>query len=925
MSDKQLRLQVVMSAVDKVTRPLKRMQASHHHLATAVKTSRDALKQLNAAGGKLTAFASLQGSLKKVSTELDSARLNAQRMAQAMSGVTAPTKKQTNALAAQWKAVSQLEQKQRRETAQLQQTRAQLYRMGISAKDSAGATARLSRETDRYTQRLQQQTRRLKHATDQQQRLTAAKTRYQHIKETRHRVAGTGVAATGASMAMGLPVLTAVKRYSDIEDAMKGVAKQVSGLRDDNGKRTAPFYELQKAIKDAAEQQPLENGAVDFAALVEGGARMGVTQGSSPWQEQKENLLNFAHTAAKAAKAFELPAGELAEDLGKIAGLYKIPIKNIETLGDTLNFLDDNTQSKGADIIEVLKRMGDVADKMDFRQAAALGSAFLSLGAAPEIAASASKAMVRELGIATIKAEDFQAAIQRLGLNAKALQRGIAHDAIGTLQTVLTKIKKLPKDQQLVNMTLIFGKQFGDDATKLGLNIEELSRQLALTRSQKATGSMQRESDIDKDSLSAQWLLFKAGVNNTLSSLGETLRRPLLDIIEKMKAVTDKIRHWVEANPKLAATLMKVAVGLTVITAGVAALALSLATVLAPLAVLKLTFSLLGISLLPALSQGFSKIGQLIAGLARSFSPLGIRLLPVLSQGLSKTGQLIAGLARASLPLLTTGLRVMGAALMGLLTPIGLAIAALAGTAIALTLYWQPITAFLRRGVEECKQAAASIKAALSSLSGWLAEKGKQLGEGLSAGITSALTPLKRLMDGVSWLLEKLGVLEAKSARLPAVSAAQPALSRPKHYTDPLYHAYKQTYFGQYDQGGAIPRGKWGVVGEKGPEIVTGSAHILSRKKTAALAATAGMMLTGYQASAAPLHPQSLPAAAYRPRAATPSPYRHVTPVSIHAPIQIIAHAHHRPQDIAREVARQLDQRERQALAKINSRYQDID
>lgn len=896
MSDKQLRLQVVMSAVDQLTRPLKRMQASHHHLAAAVKTSRDALKRLHAAGGKLNAFQSLQGTLKKVSTELGSARLQAQRMTQAMSGVTAPTKKQTNALEAQWKAVSQLEQKQRRETAQLQQYRAQLYRSGISAKDSAGATARLSRETDRYTQRLQQQTRRLKHATDQQQRLTAAKTRYQHIKETRHRVAGTGVAATGASMAMGLPVLTAVKRYGDIEDAMKGVAKQVSGLRDDNGQRTAQFYELQNAIKDAAEQQPLENGAVDFAALVEGGARMGVTQGSTAWQEQKDNLLNFARTAAKAAKAFELPTGELAEDLGKIAGLYKIPIKNIETLGDTLNFLDDNTQSKGADIIEVLKRMGDVADKMDFRQAAALGSAFLSLGAAPEIAASASKAMVRELGIATIKAKDFQAAIQRLGLNGKALQRGIAHDAIGTLQTVLAKIKKLPKDQQLVNMTQIFGKQFGDDATKLGLNIEELSRQLALTRSQKATGSMQRESDIDKDSLSAQWLLFKAGVNNTLSSLGETLRTPLLDIIEKMKAVTHKIRHWVEENPKLAATLMKVAAGLTVITAGIAALALSLAAVLAPLAVLKLTFSLLGISLLPALSKGFSKIGQLIAGLAR-----------------------------ASLPLLTTGLRVMGAALMGLLTPIGLAIAALAGTAIALTLYWQPITAFLRRGVEECKQAAAAIKATLSSLSGWLAEKGKQLGEGLSAGITSALTPLKRLMDGVSWLLEKLGVIEAKSTRLPAVTAAPPALSRPPHYTDPLYHAYKNAYFGQYDQGGALPRGKWGIVGEKGPEIVTGSAHIMSRKKTAALAATASMMLTGYQASAAPLHPQSLPAASYRFSPAKPSSYHQVTPISIHAPIQIIAQAHHRPQDIAREVARQLDQRERQALAKINSRYQDSD
>jgi phage-related tail protein len=33
--------------------------------------------------------------------------------------------------------------------------------------------------------------------------------------------------------------------------------------------------------------------------------------------------------------------------------------------------------------------MGGVADRLDFRKAAALGSTFLSLGAAPEIAASA--------------------------------------------------------------------------------------------------------------------------------------------------------------------------------------------------------------------------------------------------------------------------------------------------------------------------------------------------------------------------------------------------------------------------------------------------------------------------------------------------------------------------------------------------------
>nr|WP_244570463.1 phage tail tape measure protein [Escherichia coli] len=78
----------------------------------------------------------------------------------------------------------------------------------------------------------------------------------------------------------------------------------------------------------------MEKGAVDFAALVEGGARMNVANPDDSWEDQKRDLLAFASTAAKAATAFELPADELSESLGKIAQLYKIPTRNIEQLGD---------------------------------------------------------------------------------------------------------------------------------------------------------------------------------------------------------------------------------------------------------------------------------------------------------------------------------------------------------------------------------------------------------------------------------------------------------------------------------------------------------------------------------------------------------------------------------------------------------------
>lgn len=46
-------------------------------------------------------------------------------------------------------------------------------------------------------------------------------------------------------------------------------------------------------------------------------------------------------------------------------------------------------------------------------------------------------------------------------------------------------------------------------------------------------------------------------------------------------------------------------------------------------------------------------------------------------------------------------------------------------------------------------------------------------------------------------------------------------------------------FAGMFDKGGNIGSGQWGIVGENGPEIVKGPANVTSRKKTAALAASA--------------------------------------------------------------------------------------
>ncbi|WP_024554771.1 phage tail tape measure protein [Franconibacter helveticus 513] len=1008
MSDRNLRLQVVMSAIDKLTRPFKQARASTQELAAAVKKSRDALKQMNQTSAQLDGFRKLQTENQKLADRLSLARQKAFLLSNELGQMGPPTQRQIVAMERQRLTVQRLEERQGKLQRQTAQVRAELYRAGISANDGASATARITRETERFNRQLSEQEARLKRVGEQQRKMNAAREQYSKTLEARDRVAGAGAAMTAAGVGIGAPVVAAVKDYASLEDAMKGVAKQVNGLRDDNGNRTSQFYELQAAIKTASETLPLQNGAVDYAALVEGGARMGIGENAKTWKELKADLLNFASVSAKAATAFELPAGQLAEDLGKIAGLYKVPAKNIEQLGDVINYLDDNAKSKGNEIIDVLQRMGGVADRLDFRKAAALGSTFLTLGAAPEVAASAANAMVRELSIASMQSDRFFDGLDALKLKAGQLEKDMANDSMGTIRRVLQMVnQKIAPDKRLNVLTQLFGKEFGDDAGKLANNLDELDRQLALVQGRASAGSMQKESDINKDSLSAQWMLTKAGTANVMSGLGETLRTPLMEIMSAIRQVTGAVRRWVEANPELAGTLIKVAAALAALAVVTGTLMVAVAAVIGPLAVVRLSMQTLGIRILPGLFAQLGGLGKgfmwlakspltllsggfggtasaagLLAGplssLKASLSKIGATAVRVASgplallrgamwavlnpltaarAAMTGIGRALLWLASSPLAVLRTGLTLISGSLTVLLSPIGLVIAALAGVALVIWKYWQPIKAFLSGVVEGFKAAVAPISEAFSPLMpvfSWIADKvkalfgwfsnllapvkstaaelsgaadiGKRFGKALADGLNLVMSPLESLKSGVSWLLEKLGVVskEAAKAKLPENIARQSATitTDGKVQLPPGGSPYGMR---MYDNGGYIPAGRAGIVGEYGPEIVNGPANIMSRRRTAALAAATMFAAGGLSQplAAKPLHPLSLPSVEYQDEAPRQRVTQNAAPVRNEYNFHIVQQPGQSQQSLVDELMRRIKAEQRQAEARARSNFSD--
>lgn len=340
MSDNNLRLQVILNAVDKLTRPFRSAQASSKELAAAIQQSRARLKELDAQAGRIDGFRKASAQLAVTGNSLKAAREEAAKLATQFSATNRPTAAQARLLEQAKNRVTELQSKYNGLRQSVQRQRLALNEAGLDTKKLSSAPRELRQNADETRQALDRQQKSLKRLGEQQARMNTVRDQYSRRLEVRDRIAGAGTTTTAAGVAMGAPVVAAVKSYASMEDA----------------------------IKAASEQLPMENGAIDYAALVEGGARMGVTNQDDPYEEQKRDLLAFASTAAKAATAFELPADELAEGLGKIAQLYKVPTRNIEQLGDALNYLDDNAMSKGGDIINVLQRMGGVADRLDFER-----------------------------------------------------------------------------------------------------------------------------------------------------------------------------------------------------------------------------------------------------------------------------------------------------------------------------------------------------------------------------------------------------------------------------------------------------------------------------------------------------------------------------------------------------------------------------
>lgn len=707
---RDLKLEVLLSAVDKITAPLRNITRGSSATAQALKDSRDQLKQLQAQQRDISSFRTLKAATQQTEAAMAASQAKVRELAQAMAATSTPTK----AMAADFKRAQReaqaLKQKHGEQQRELQELRGKLSAAGIGTRNLGEHERALRQRVAETSGVIDRQTASLKRATKHQELLTKAKEQYERTQGLAGSMAGSGAAglATGtgilyAGARMAAPQIAAqqqgaliaaqggeaVARAKEYEAIIRSI--RADGLSSDMAAIGSAVAAVKSTLGDVgtAELERASRKAMDLAAVMGGDVAQHV---------EMAGILMQNGLAKSSDEAFDLITAGMQNVSAQMRGELPEIIQEYSTHFRGMGFSGQEAMS----LLVAQAKQGKFAlDKT--------GDAIKEFSIRGSDMSKSSKEAYETLGLS---AEKMSAAIAGGGEGArKALQqtaKGLLaiKDPAGRANTAIA-LFGTPVEDLAVDQIPAFLQALSGSADNLG-TVAGAAGQLGKTLRDNLAG--------DVEALSGSW----SELNATLM---DGHNGPLSQMVQGITRMVAGTRRWAQENPALASGLVKLATGFGMLVAAGGALTLVLASVLGPFAMVRYGLAMIGIKTLPLLG-----------------------LLPKLSAAIKAVGSALWVLAA---------------------NPIVLIIAAIAA-AIALAAYviwknWDTLGP---------KFAAlwAGIKATFSQTMDWFAslptrffQFGADILTGLANGITSALGSVKTAITGageatIGWFKEKLGI-----------------------------------------------------------------------------------------------------------------------------------------------------------------------
>ncbi|WP_145506740.1 phage tail tape measure protein [Yersinia alsatica] len=733
-----VKLQVLLKAVDQATRPFKSIQTASKSLSGDIRETQKSLRELSGQASRIEGFRKTNAQLAVTGQELKRAKEEARALAIQFRNTEQPTRAQAQAMEAARKNAAALQLKHNSLRQAVQRQRQELSQAGINTRTLAADERRLKTVISETTAQLNRQREALARVSAQQAKLNAVKQRYQAGKELAGNAASIGAAGVGITTSGTLAGVALLKSGYDF--AQKNAELQaVLGVAKDSVEMTALRKQARQLGDNTAASA--DDAASAQIIIAKAGGDVDAIQAATPV------TLNMALANRRT----------MEENAGLLMGMksaFQLSNDKVAHIGDVISMAMNKTAANFDGLSDALTYAAPVAKNagVSIEETAAMVGALHDAKITGSMAGTGSRAVLSRLQAPTGKAWD---AIKELGVKT-ADPKGNTRPIITILKEMQASFEKnkLGTAQRAEYMKTIFGEEASSAAAVL-MTAAASGKLDQLTAVFKASdGKTEELVNIMQDNLGGDFKAFQSAYQAVGTDLYDQQESSLRKLVQTATRYVLKLDLWIQKNRGLAQTLGTVAA----VALGVVGMIGAIGLVAWPV--------ITGVNAIIAAAGALGTVFTSVCGAI--MTAIGAISWPVVA--------VVAAIAAGAL-LIRKYWEPISAFFGGVIEGLKAAFAPVGEMFVPLKPMFDSLGEGLQKVWQWFQNLIAPVKSSKETLDS-CRNAGVIFGQALADALMLPLNAFNKLRSGIDWVLEKLGVINKESSTLDQTATKASAVTQ---------------------------------------------------------------------------------------------------------------------------------------------------
>lgn len=540
-----LRLEVLLKAVDQATRPLKSIQTASKTLSGDIRTTQKGLRDLNGQASKIDGFRKTSAQLAVTGQALEKAKREAEELATQFKNTERPTRAQAQVLESAKRAADGLQVKYNSLTESVKRQQRELGAAGINTRNLANDERGLKNRISETTAQLNRQREALAKVSAQQAHLNRVKERYKSGKELAGNMAAAGAAGVGiatagtmAGVKLLMPGYDFAQKNSELQ-AVLGVDKQSPEMQALRKQARQLGDNTAASADDAASAQIIiAKGGGDAAAIA---AMTPVTLNLS--LANRKTMEENAQLLMGTKAAFQL-SNDAAAHIGDVLSTtMNKTTADFQGLSDSLSYLAPVAKNAGVSLEQAAAITGTLHDNNIRGSMAGTGGAAVIT----RLQAPTGKAYdaLKELGV---KTSDSKGNTRPLFTILKEMQASFKRNNLGTSQKA-EYVKTIFGEEAMKSASVLMAAAASGKLDKLTATIKD------------SDGKTEELVKVMQDNLSGDFKEFQSAYEAVGTDLYDQQDSSLRQLTQTATRYVLKLDDWIKDNKELAETIGIIAGG----------------------------------------------------------------------------------------------------------------------------------------------------------------------------------------------------------------------------------------------------------------------------------------------------------------------------------------------------------------------------